>query len=167
MMNQDAFKILLVCSGNICRSPTAAAVVAAKLDDAGMSPKVRIDSAGTHAYHIGEAPDSRAQRTAQKRGYDLSNMRARQVRKEDFSQYDLILAMDWEIHAQLQQTAPRPTHHKIRLLMSFATEHESAVVPDPYYGGQEGFDLALDYIEDAAVNLVDFVRRRMAQKVAA
>ena len=167
MLNHEAFKILFVCTGNICRSPMAEGVFLTKMRDAGLDKYVQLDSCGTHGFHVGESPDARAQRAAKKRGYDLSSQRARQVGKEDFVNFDLILAMDWENHALLQQLAPRQFHHKIKLLMSFATEHESAVVPDPYYGGPDGFETALDYIEDAATNLVDFVRRRMAQKAAA
>jgi protein-tyrosine phosphatase len=93
--------------------------------------------------------------------------RARQVTKEDFQNFDLILAMDWDNHAALQQLASRQYHHKIKLWMSFATEYESAVVPDPYYGGADGFEVVLDYVEDAGTNLDDSVRRRLAQKAAA
>lgn len=167
MLKYEAFKILIVCMGNICRSPTAEAVFRAKVREAGLEKHVKVDSAGTHGFHAGEAPDARAQRAAKKRGYELENLVARQITKEDFTNYDLILAMDWDNHALLQQIAPRQFHHKIKLLMSFATEHESAVVPDPYYGGPDGFEVVLDYVEDASANLVDFVRRRMAQKAAA
>ena len=149
MPKYEAFKILIVCMGNICRSPTAEAVFRAKVREAGLEKHVVVDSAGTHGFHVGEAPV------------------ARQITKEDFADFDLILAMDWENHATLQQLAPRQYHHKIKLLMSFATEHESAVIPDPYYGGADGFETVLDYVEDACINLVDFVRRRMAQKAAA
>lgn len=167
MPKYEAFKILIVCMGNICRSPTAEAVLRTKVREAGLEKHVKVDSAGTHGFHAGEAPDARATRAAKKRGYELSNLIARQVTKEDFVYHDLILAMDWDNHALLQQLAPRQFHHKIKLLMSFATEHESAVVPDPYYGGADGFEVVLDYVEDACINLVDFVRRRMAQKAAA
>ncbi len=167
MLKYEAFKILIVCMGNICRSPTAEAVFRAKVREAGLEKHVKVDSAGTHGFHAGEAPDARASRAAKKRGYEMSNLVARQVTKEDFVHYDLILAMDWDNHALLQQLAPGQFHHKIKLLMSFATEHESAVIPDPYYGGADGFEVVVDYVEDACVNLVDFVRRRMAQKAAA
>ena len=167
MLKYEAFKILIVCMGNICRSPSAEVVFRAKVREAGLDKHVKVASAGTHGFHSGEAPDARAQRAAKKRGYDMENLVARQVTKEDFTHFDLILAMDWDNHAFLQQIAPRQFHHKIKLLMSFATEHESAVVPDPYYGGPDGFEVVLDYVEDASANLVDFVRRRMAQKAAA
>jgi len=167
MPKYEAFKILIVCMGNICRSPTAEAVFRQKVRDAGLDQHVQVDSAGTHGFHAGEGPDTRAIRAAKKRGYDMEQLVARQITKDDFANYDLILAMDWDNHALLQQIAPRQFHHKIKLLMSFATEHESAVVPDPYYGGADGFEVVLDYVEDACINLVDFVRRRMAQKAAA
>jgi protein-tyrosine phosphatase len=167
MPKYEAFKILIVCMGNICRSPTAEAVLRAKVREAGLEQHVVVASAGTHGFHEGEAPDARAIRAAKKRGYDMESLVASQVTKEDFAHYDLILAMDWENHAMLQQLAARQHHHKIKLLMSFATEHESAVIPDPYYGGADGFETVLDYVEDASINLVDFVRRRMAQKAAA
>jgi protein-tyrosine phosphatase len=167
MPKVEAFKILIVCMGNICRSPTAEAVLRAKVHEGGLDKHVIVASAGTHGFHAGEAPDARAVRAAKKRGYDMETIVARQVTKEDFAHYDLILAMDWENHTQLQQLAGRAFHHKIKLLMSFATEHESAIIPDPYYGGADGFETVLDYTEDACVNLVDFVRRRMAQKAAA
>ena len=167
MLKYEAFKILIVCMGNICRSPTGEAVFRAKVREAGLEKHVKVDSAGTHGFHAGEAPDARSQRAAKKRGYELDGLVARQIMKEDFTHYDLILAMDWDNHALLQQIAPRQFHHKIKLLMSFATEHESAVIPDPYYGGLDGFEVVLDYVEDASANLVDFVRRRMAQKAAA
>ena len=167
MAKVEAFKILMVCMGNICRSPTAEAVFRAKVQEAGLEQHVKVDSVGTHGFHVGEAADARAVRAGKKRGYEMDALVARQITKEDFAENDLILAMDWENHALLQQIAPRQFHHKIKLLMSFATEHESAVVPDPYYGGAEGFETVLDYVEDACMNLVDFVRRRMAQKAAA
>lgn len=167
MLKPEAFRVLFVCMGNICRSPTAEGVFRAKVAESGLHDHVLFASAGTHAFHEGEAPDPRAQQAAKKRGYDLSDLRARQIAVDDFNRYDLILAMDWDNHALLQQKAGRQHHHKIKLLMSFATEHESAVVPDPYYGNADGFDVVLDYVEDAATNLVDFVRRRMAQKAAA
>lgn len=167
MLKLEAYKILFVCTGNICRSPTAEGVFLSKIHDAGLDAHVKVDSAGTHGFHAGEPPDARSIRAAKKRGYEIAHQRARQVTKDDFVNFDLILTMDWDNHALLQQMAPRQYHHKLKLLMSFATEHESAVVPDPYYGGPDGFETVLDYVEDGATNLVDFVRRRLAQKAAA
>jgi protein-tyrosine phosphatase len=167
MLKLEAFRVLFVCTGNICRSPTAEGVFLAKAHDAGLDAHVKADSVGTHGFHAGECPDARSIRAAKKRGYEIAEQRARQITKDDFNNFDLILAMDWDNHALLHQMSARQYHHKIKLLMSFATEHESAVVPDPYYGGPDGFEMVLDYVEDAATNLVEFVRRRLAQKAAA
>ena len=109
----------------------------------------------------------RAQTTASKRGYDITGLRARAVSEKDFDQFDLILAMDWDNLGLLQQMAPKRTHHKLQLLMRFATEHESATIPDPYYGNQQGFEQTLDLIEDACAGLLEVARRRATQVAAA
>lgn len=124
-------KVLFVCMGNICRSPSAEGVFRYLVNDAGMGDVVRVDSAGTHAFHIGEAPDARAQAAARKRGYDLTHCAARQVTADDFREFDLILAMDWDNLAALQQQCPKAYQHKLMLLMRFANEFEEATVPDP------------------------------------
>jgi protein-tyrosine phosphatase len=160
-------KILFVCMGNICRSPTAEGVFRKMISDAGISELVKIDSAGTHAYHVNEAPDLRAQQAALKRGYDLAELRARQVTQEDFRDFDLVLAMDWENLSVLQSLCPRSYKHKLHLLMRFAGEHDAATVPDPYYGGPEGFNTVLDYVEDACQGLLEVVRRRATMYAAA
>ena len=160
-------KVLFVCMGNVCRSPSAQAVFQHMAEEAGLADMVRVDSAGTHAFHIGEAPDARAQAAARKRGYDLSGHVARQIRPEDFHDYDLILAMDWDNLAALQQQCPKAYQHKLMLLMRFANEFEEATVPDPYYGGPEGFNKALDYIEDACQGVLELVRKRAMQYQAA
>ncbi|HRK57482.1 MAG TPA: low molecular weight protein-tyrosine-phosphatase [Burkholderiaceae bacterium] len=160
-------KVLFVCMGNICRSPTAAGVFRKVVSGAGLSGLVQVDSAGTHAYHVGEAPDVRAQQAAAKRGYDLSGLRARQITLDDFHHYDMILTMDWENLALLQQQCPKAQKHKLHLLMRFAGEHDAATVPDPYYGGLEGFDTVLDYVEDACQGLLDVVRKRATMYAAA
>jgi len=160
-------RVLFVCMGNICRSPMAAGVFRHLIRSAGLDDVVHVDSAGTHAFHAGEGPDRRAQATASKRGYDISDLRARRVEVVDFERYDLILAMDWDNLSLLQQMAPKKAHHKLQLLMRFATEHESATIPDPYYGAQQGFDQALDFIEDACAGLIDVARRRATQVAAA
>lgn len=140
--------------GNICRSPTAEGVLRDKLRSAGLLDRVRLDSAGTHDYHVGKAPDRRAQQAAKNRGYDLSSLRARQVSSRDFSEFDLILAMDRDNYQSLLQACPEPLRHKVRLFLSFSSRYADQEVPDPYYGGSQGFDRVLDMVEDAAEGLI-------------
>ena len=128
--------------------------------EAGLTDKVIVDSAGTHGYHVGEAPDVRAQIAGRKRGYDLSELRARQITSDDFRECDFILAMDWENLTAMQQICPPMYKHKLALLMRYATEYDTAVVPDPYYGGNEGFNTVLDYCEDACEGLLEVVKKR-------
>lgn len=154
------YAILMCCMGNICRSPTAEAVLRAKLAAAGLAPLVELDSAGTHEYHLGRAPDPRTQRHALQRGYDLSALRARKVGVPDFDRFDLILAMDRENLAGLIRLRPDAAD-RVRLLMSFATRHHADEVPDPYYGEGDGFERVLDYIEDACDGLVEMLRQRL------
>jgi protein-tyrosine phosphatase len=149
--------ILFVCMGNICRSPTAEGVFRARAEAAGL--ELHIDSAGTHAYHIGDAPDPRSTRHAAARGYDLSTQRARKVAPEDFARFDYVLAMDEDNLEILRRACPPEHRHKVRLFMEFATRSGSKVVPDPYYGGPNGFDTVLDYIEDAADGLLAALRK--------
>ena len=146
--------ILFVCMGNICRSPTAEGVFRAKAQLAGVLELCHIDSAGTHAYHVGQQPDLRSQEFAIKRGFDLSTQKARQVEAEDFAQLDLILAMDKDNLANLYAKCPTQYRHKVKLMMSYATHSPADEVPDPYYGGGRGFDTVLDYIEDACAGLL-------------
>lgn len=160
-------KVLFVCMGNICRSPSAEGVFRHLVNDAGLGDVVRIDSAGTHAFHIGEAPDARAQAAARKRGYEITHCEARQVTAEDFRDFDLILAMDWDNLSAMQQQCPKAYQHKLMLLMRFANEFEEAAVPDPYYGGADGFGKVLDYLEDACQGVLELVRKRATQYQAA
>ncbi|MFM2400046.1 MAG: hypothetical protein RL341_2203 [Pseudomonadota bacterium] len=160
-------KVLFVCMGNICRSPTAEGVFRTLVKNASLEADVKVDSAGTHAYHVGEAPDARSQSSAKKRGYDLSSLVARQVTVEDFRDFDYILAMDWDNLAMLQQMCPKQYQHKLMLLMRFAGDYEEATVPDPYYGGPEGFVKVLDLVEDACSGLLDVVRKRATMYAAA
>jgi protein-tyrosine phosphatase len=160
-------KVLFVCMGNICRSPTAQGVFRKMIAEAGLESVVQVDSAGTHAYHVGEAPDARALQAARRRGVEIGDLRARQVTQDDFRDFDVILAMDWENLALLQQQCPRPHKHKLHLLMRFAGEHDAATVPDPYYGGPEGFNTVLDYVEDACQGLIEVVRKRATMYAAA
>ncbi len=160
-------KVLFVCMGNICRSPTAQGVFRKMLAEAGLESSVHVESAGTHAYHVGEPPDARALQAAKRRGIEIGDLRARQVTPDDFRDFDFILAMDWENLALLQQQCPRAHKHKLHLLMRFAGEHDAATVPDPYYGGPEGFNTVLDYVEDACQGLVEVVRKRATMYAAA
>jgi protein-tyrosine phosphatase len=160
-------RVLFVCMGNICRSPMAEGVFRQLVRHAGLDDVVKVDSAGTHAFHEGESPDKRALALAAKRGFDISDKRARRVVEKDFDDYDLILAMDWDNLSLLQQMAPKKAHHKLQLLMRFATEHESATIPDPYHGTQQGFEQTLDFIEDACAGLLEVARRRATQVAAA
>ncbi|PPE69180.1 low molecular weight phosphotyrosine protein phosphatase [Caldimonas thermodepolymerans] len=152
--------VLFVCMGNICRSPTAEGVFRRLVEQAGLRSQVLVDSAGTHDYHVGEPPDERAQQHAARRGYDLRGLRARQVCARDFERFDLLLAMDWANLAVLEAACPPEHRHKLRRLMEFATRHRHDVVPDPYYGGPQGFETVLDYLEDACAGLLTHLLER-------
>lgn len=156
------FAVLFVCMGNICRSPTALGVFKRKLMDAGIAHQVKVDSAGTHNYHPGSPPDARSQEHAAKRGYDLSDLRARQITDDDFAHYNLILVMDWDNLALVQDVCPPEHMGKVRRLTEFCLIHDAPVVPDPYHGGAKGFDDVLDLVEDACEGLLRYVRLMMA-----
>jgi protein-tyrosine phosphatase len=152
-------RILFVCMGNICRSPTAEGVTCKLLINNRLESFIKVDSAGTHGYHIGEPPDPRSCEAAMKRGIDLSGLRARKVVPEDFERFDLLLAMDHDNLALLKRSA-RPEHHaKLGLFMSYASRFDTDDVPDPYYGGEQGFELVLDMAEDAARGLIEALQR--------
>ncbi len=153
-------RILFVCMGNICRSPTAEGVFRRVLSERAPEIVVEIDSAGTHDYHVGNPPDRRAIEAASRRGVDLTTLRARQVATEDFERFDLILAMDDENLAELRRRASPRHHDRIRLLMEFASDASVRHVPDPYYGGAHGFERVLDLLEEAAEGLLDEVLKR-------
>jgi protein-tyrosine phosphatase len=154
--------ILFVCMGNICRSPTAEGVFRARAERAGMAERLHIDSAGTHAYHVGSKPDPRSTDFAARRGIDLSTQRARQVAASDFASFDRIYAMDHDNLARLTAACPPQYRHKLGLFMQFASASDADVVPDPYYGGAMGFDQVLDFIEDASDGLLAALRARSA-----
>ncbi len=147
--------------GNICRSPTAHGVFRHLVATEGLDSQVQVDSAGTHNYHPGEPPDERTQRHAKRRGYDLSDLRARQISREDFAQHDLLLAMDWDNLALAEQYCPDEHRHKLRRLTEFCRRHDATIVPDPYYGAHEGFEHVLDLVEDACEGLLAHVRQRL------
>lgn len=152
-------KILFVCTGNICRSPTAEGVARHAILMAGLGDMLEVRSAGTHGYHVGEAPDPRTRKAAEKRGYDLSSLRARKLEARDFHDFDLLLAMDAGHLEILKRTCPEGCRSKLRLFMSYARNFALDEVPDPYYGGEKGFDLVLDYCEDAVQGLIESLRR--------
>ena len=154
-------KVLLVCMGNICRSPTAEAVVRHYLEISGLAPIVTVDSAGVTGYHTGEPPDPRAQRAAAQRGFDLSKIRARRVRPDDYHRFDLILAMDRDNLKTLERNCPSEQRGKLALFTRYARRNRDAEVPDPYYGGPEGFHRVLDMLEDAASGLVQELRGKV------
>jgi protein-tyrosine phosphatase len=152
-------RVLMVCMGNICRSPTAEGVLRAKLKAAGLHREVEVASAGTHGYHLGEPPDARAIRHAAARGYDLSKQRARRVVAEDFLRFDWVLAMDEDNLDRLDEIAPADSSARVGLLLEHARRFAGVrEVPDPYYGAPAGFDRVLDLVEDACDGLVARLR---------
>jgi protein-tyrosine phosphatase len=153
-------KVLFVCMGNICRSPTAEGVFAAQVKRENLGHLIEIDSAGTHAYHVGEAPDARSQKTALQRGVDLSTLRARRVSSSDFEQFDFVLAMDRDNYQILAEICPPGAEHKLQLFLSYAPNLEHDEVPDPYYGGPNGFERVLDMIEEASEGLLQEIQLR-------
>jgi len=154
------FSVLFVCMGNICRSPTAHGVFRQKVINHGLANWVKVDSAGTHNYHADSPPDERAQAHAVKRGYDLSDLRARQIQDADFDDYDLILVMDLDNLSNVLDECPTEHQHKVRRLTEFCLKHKAHVVPDPYYGGNNGFEAVLDLVEDACEGLIQFVKQK-------
>lgn len=151
-------KVLFVCLGNICRSPTAEGVFRALLAREALETRVQVDSAGTAAYHVGSPPDQRAREAALRRGIDLSAIRGRRAETSDIETYDYILAMDRENHENLLAIAG-DHGHKVRLFMEFSQSFDETEVPDPYYGGPNGFERVLDMIEDASEGLLRELRR--------
>lgn len=156
--NPDQVTVLFVCLGNICRSPTAHGVFQRLVNQSNASDSILIDSAGTGDWHIGHAPDRRATRAASERGYDLSELRARQVEPEDFEAFDFILAMDHQNLRDLQTLSPDGYTGELDLFLRFANNFTEKEVPDPYYGGDQGFENVLNMIEDASQGLLDHIR---------
>lgn len=151
-------RVLFVCMGNICRSPTAHGVFESLVQKKGLSHRIEVDSAGTHAYHMGEPPDARSQQVAKGRGVDLSGQRARRVQPDDFLHFDYLLAMDRDNFRELRRICPSGSENKLRLLMEFAPEYGIREVPDPYYGGSGGFDQVFRMVEAAADGLLQTLR---------
>ena len=153
-------RILFVCLGNICRSPTAEAVLRELAAREAPELVLEVDSAGTAAYHVGQPPDPRTSAAAARRGYDLSRLRARTVEPVDFERFDLILAMDRENLKALRRRAPSHAHERLRLFLEFSPDAAPEDVPDPYYGGPNGFEQVLDLVEAATRGLLKHLRQR-------
>ncbi len=157
-----ALQVLFVCTGNICRSPSAEGVLRHGLETAGLGAQILVDSAGTHAYHRGEPPSELAQRCGAKRGYDLAGLRARQVTPADFGSFDVISAMDQGHLKILRQLCPPDQRHRIQLFMDHAPQPlQGQDVPDPYYGGPEDYEHTLDLIEEGMEGLIEHLRGRL------
>jgi protein-tyrosine phosphatase len=157
--NRAQVSVLFVCLGNICRSPTAEGVFRKLIAEAGLDGQIRVDSAGTAGYHEGAPPDARAMAAASGRGFDLAGIRARRVVASDFEEFDLILAMDEDNLVDLQQVAPEGARARIMLLLDYAPGNIGRAVPDPYYGGRNGFERVLDLVTEACSGLLEDLRR--------
>lgn len=161
----EKVSVLFVCMGNICRSPTADAVFRHHVKSARLEHLIHIDSAGTHAYHIGEPPDRRSQQAALKRGYSMQGLRARRITQEDFPRFQYILAMDHHNLAELQQNCPSQYSDRLGLFLQYSNQwniHQE--VPDPYYGGSHGFERVLDLVENASQGLLGHVLKEVLNK---
>ncbi len=154
-------KILFVCMGNICRSPTAEGVFRDLVVKQGLGRQIGIDSAGTHAYHEGEEADPRSQKAALERGIDLRDLRARRLIEEDFEHFDYVLVMDEKNHSSALKRCPDQHRQKLRFFLEFAPHLNNLNVPDPYYGGKFGFERVLDMVEDASVGLLNEIRSEL------
>jgi len=161
MEHKDAglVRILFVCTGNICRSPTAVGVLRKLAADRGLAGRIEVESAGTNGYHTGEPPDERSIEAAARRGFDLSDQRARRVREADYADFDLILGMDRGHRRMLKRAAPANMRARLGLLLDYAPQLGKTDVPDPYYGGGDGFEVVLDLVEAAAAGLLDAVEQ--------
>ena len=154
-------RVLFVCTGNICRSPTAEGVFRTRIDRQGLSTQIGTDSAGTENYHIGDSPDIRTISAAKCRGYVLDNLRARQICQSDFLEFDLILALDRGHYQKLIRLCPPNLQNKIKMCMDFSCAFPRHDVPDPYYGGASGFETVLDMVEDGALGLLNYIRETL------
>jgi len=155
----EKIRVLFVCMGNICRSPTAEGVFAALVQSENIDDRFEIDSAGTHAYHVGDAPDLRAQKAAKDRGVDLSKIRARKVIVGDYQDFDYLLVMDNENYEIVMEFCPEEYKHKVKHFLEYAPHLETREVPDPYYGGSYGFERVLDMVEDASLGFLNTVKK--------
>lgn len=161
--NSTIVNVLFVCMGNICRSPTAHGVFRAMVRDQGLEEVIVVDSAGTHAYHVGNPPDPRSAQAARTRGYDLDDLRARRVGAMDFQRFDYVLAMDSDNYMSLRALCPPEALDRLSMFLDFAPELDRVDVPDPYYGGPRGFEEVLDLVEAASRGLLDHIRTTRLQ----
>jgi protein-tyrosine phosphatase len=156
--------VLFVCTGNICRSPTAEAVFRHVVTAAGLADRIGMDSAGTHAYHVGEPPDPRSVSAGAARGFDMTSLRARKIRAEDFRVFDLILAMDRSHHDHLEALKPNDARAAVKLFLDYHPKLRGGDVPDPYYGGRDGFTQVLDMIEETSARLLAEIKGALANR---
>lgn len=157
-MFKKKVSVVFICMGNICRSPTAEGVFRHLVHQEGLADWISTDSAGTHAYHIGEQPDRRAQQTALSRGIDLSDLRGRKAIENDFYEFDYVLAMDDDNYQLLENICPEGLESKLSLFLDFSKEYSETQVPDPYYGGDKGFEYVFDLVESASRGLLDDIK---------
>ena len=153
----EPVKVLFVCMGNICRSPTAHGVFQSLVDEQGLGESIQVDSAGTHSYHIGSPPDLRSQAMAQSRGIDLTGLRARRFVSSDFIEFDYLLGMDHDNLAHMLALKPDETSARVKLMLDYSDRFEQQEIPDPYFG-EDGFDVVFDMIDDAARGLLRDIR---------
>jgi protein-tyrosine phosphatase len=159
MTTPEKTRVLFVCLGNICRSPTAEGLFQHIVAQQKLDGRIEVDSAGTGAWHVGNPPDTRARQAAIARGYDIGHLRARQVAPEDFDRFDYILAMDDDNLRNLKRMQPEGFRGHLGLFLEFADSSDVREVPDPYYGGEEGFDLVLDLVREASEGLLAHIRQ--------
>lgn len=162
MKYKEKTSVLFVCMGNICRSPTAEGIFRHIIQEKDLTDFYELDSAGTHAYHIGAPPDHRAQETAQARGIDLSDLRGRKVTVSDFDKFDYVLAMDKDNYSILEEICPPEKRDQLKLFLDFAKDLAIDEVPDPYYGGTGGFEKVFDMLEKASYGLIEHIQSKKA-----
>ncbi len=159
-MSKNKVSVVFICMGNICRSPTAEGVFRHLVRQEGLDDWITTDSAGTHAYHIGEQPDHRAQQTARSWGIDLSDLRGRKAIENDFHEFDYVLAMDDDNYRLLEDICPAGHETKLSLFLDFSNDYSETQVPDPYYGGEQGFEHVFDLVESASRGLLEDIKKR-------
>ncbi len=155
----EKIRVLFVCMGNICRSPTAEGVFQSLIKSEHLGHKIDVDSAGTHAYHMGDAPDLRAQKAAKDRDVDLASLRARKVIVGDYHDFDYLLVMDEDNYQLVMEFCPEEHKHKVKYFLEYAPHLDTLEVPDPYYGGKYGFELVLDMVEDASTGFLNSLKK--------